>query len=274
MQFLSKAGDAVLLNVFDLIAVNYFYHLPRLEGLQIKSGILKEAPELTAEPPQQEVALTDKPQPGKEDATAESQQQAGNPGKKRKRSKQERERPEEWQQRQARQAEADERHAQARPALEQALQLLKQHLAALHRSSLPAGQPCQQPADNHACLRAATEPGSAGLNGSLLAPKGPDLGLWGLSDAPLPAPDLDLLSLAHMKNTLHPAIRFPAAGPHDPGASAPLFDTLVAAPSQHLDEVAWAHETPVVLPAGSRFLISDIKELHSLIPGDRYSFVA
>ena len=260
MQFLSIAGDAVLLNVFDLIAVNYSHHLPHLKGLQIKPGTPEEAP--TDELSQQGIA-----------AAVESQQQTGSHGKKRKRSKQERERPEEWQQRQARQAEADKRHAQARPALEQALQLLKQHLAALHTSSLPAGQPRQQPADDNTCLEAATEAGSASQDGGLLALTGPGLGLGCASDTPLPAPELDLLNLAHMKSILHPMIRFSALGPHDPGASMPLFDTLVPASSQHLDKIAWAHETPVVLPAGSCFLISDIKELRLLIPGDLLLFL-
>ena len=250
----------MLLNAFELIAVNYSHHLPHLEGLQIKPAIPEQAPEPSAKPPQQGLALADKPQPGKE--------HAGTSGKKRKRSKQERERPEEWWQRQARQAEADKRHAQAGPALEQALQLLKQHLAALHKSILPAGRPRQLPADGNTCLEAATEAGSASPDGALLALIGPDLDPGGASDAALPGPELDLLTLARMKSILHPMIRFPALGPHDTGASVPLFDTLVAASSQHLDEIAWAHETPVVLPAGSCFLISDIKELQLLIPGD------
>ena len=264
----------MLLNAFDLIAVNYSHHLPHLKGLQIEPGIPEEAPELTAQPAQPGIALADKPHLGKEHATAESQQQAGNPARKRQRSKQERERPEEWQQRQARQAEADKRHAQARPALERALQLLKQHLAALLKSSLPAGQPRQQSADDDdTCLEAATEAGSASPDGGLLALISPDLRLGGTTDTPLPAPKLDLLNLARMKSILHPTIRFSALGPHDSGASVPLLDTLVAGSSQHLDEIAWAHETPVVLPAGSSFLISDIKELRLLVPGDVLLFL-
>ena len=254
----------MLLNAFDLIAAKYSHHLPHLKGLQIKPTIPEQAPEPSVKPPQQGNALADKPQ---------LKEHAGISGKKRKRSKQERERPEEWRQRQARQAEADTRHAQAVPALEQALQLLKQHLAALHESSLPAGRPRQQPADDNKCPEAATEAESASPDGALLALIGPDLDLGGASDTPLPAPELELLNLARMKSILHPMIRFSSLGLHDPGASVPLFDTLVAASSHHLDEVAWAHETPVVLPAGSCFLISDIKELQLLIPGDLLLFL-
>lgn len=78
---------------------------------------------------------------------------------------------------------------------------------------------------------------------------------------------LDLLTLASLKKVLKPKFKFA-----ERANGVNLFDNLIENRSD-TESIAMAHESRVLVPGHSRFMITDLSNFRMLLPGDFFLLI-